>query len=136
MLSFLVMWLTTALVFAGGDALWLGWIAKSFYRHHLGPWMAPQPVWSAAILFYILLITGISIFVTAPALREDSLRYALIYGALFGFFTYMTYDLTNLATIRNWPLALVPVDIAWGSFLTAMAATAGFLATRWLTPLS
>lgn len=90
----------------------------------------------AAILFYALYVVGVVIFAVSPAFHAGSWRTAIVLGALFGFFAYATYDTTNLATLRGWPIAMVVVDIAWGTFLTAISATAGFLATQRLFPAS
>jgi uncharacterized membrane protein len=118
------------LVFLFIDLLWLGVIAKSFYFRHLEPFFAEKINWPAAFIFYILFVAGILVFAIFPALEKQSLQRAVVYGALFGFFTYATYDLTNLATLRNWPVIIVIVDILWGTVLCAAVATAGYLAAR------
>lgn len=99
------------------DFIWLGLVAKSFYRSQIGYLMKSSPNWTAAIIFYLLYVVGIMVFVIQPALRQGSWRYALLAGAFFGFITYMTYDLTNLATIQDWPMVVTIVDIAWGAVL-------------------
>ncbi|MDZ4715121.1 MAG: DUF2177 family protein [Cytophagales bacterium] len=121
----------TTLVFFAVDLLWLGVVAKGFYKKHLGGFLSDQVNWTAAIIFYLLFIVGIFVFAILPAVEKSSLTKAIILGALFGFFTYATYDLTNLATMKGWPLTIVFVDIAWGSFLTAVVAGAGYLITGW-----
>jgi len=88
----------------------------------MGDLMASEPKLMAGLAFYLLYALGATIFVTIPALSKQSLLYALQYGALFGFFCYMTYDLTNLAVIRDFPTRLAFVDMAWGSFVTAVSA--------------
>lgn len=120
----------TTLVFLAIDIVWLGWMAKDLYNKMIGHLLSPQVNWVAAIIFYLLFITGIFIFAILPAIEKDTWKYALLYGALFGFFTYATYELTNLATLRQWPATLVFIDIAWGVFLSASVATAGFFITR------
>ncbi len=120
----------TALVFFGLDFLWLGTVAKSFYRGQLGPLMADQVNIPVAAGFYALYVVGLVIFAVAPALAAGSWKTALMYGALFGFFAYATYDLTNLATLRDWPAALSVVDLIWGTVLSGTAATLGYLITR------
>jgi uncharacterized membrane protein len=120
----------TTLVFLAIDIVWLGWIAKDLYNKMIGHLLSPQVNWIAAIIFYLLFITGIFIFAILPAIEKDAWKHALLYGALFGFFTYATYELTNLATLRHWPATLVFIDIAWGVFLSASVATAGFFITR------
>lgn len=83
--------------------------------------------WPAALIFYALFIIGLIIFVISPAVEKKSLTHALIFGGLFGFFTYATYDLTNLATLKNWPLSLTIVDMIWGSVLAASVSVITFL---------
>ncbi len=117
-------------VFFAVDMVWLGWLARGFYRKHLGHWLAAEPNWTAAILFYLLFILGILVFVVLPGLEAGSLGRTLARGALFGLVTYATYDLTNLATARDWPLVVTVVDLAWGTVLSALVAAAGFLAGR------
>ena len=126
-------YLLTTLVFFMIDLTWLGLIARAFYARHLGPLLSEQVNWVAAIVFYLLFIVGIFIFAILPAVERASLGRALLYGGLFGFFTYATYDLTNLATLKGWPMTVVVVDIAWGVVLTATVAGAGYAITRWLT---
>jgi uncharacterized membrane protein len=113
-------------VFFAIDMLWLGLIAQSFYRTHLGYLLGPVN-WPVAIAFYLVFLVGLTIFATAPAYELRSLSYAILYGALFGFFTYATYDLTNWATIRDWPAIVVLVDILWGTVLSASVAAGTYL---------
>ncbi len=129
----LLSYLLTTLVFFAIDLLWLGLIAKGLYNKYLGPLLAEQVNWTAAIIFYLLFIIGIFIFAILPAVEKNSLQYAIIYGALFGFFTYATYDLTNLATLKNWPSSIVYIDILWGAVLSGSVATAGFFITRYFS---
>lgn len=120
----------TAIAFLIIDLVWLGIVAKGFYRSQLADFIGPVVI-PAAAAFYILYVIAIVIFAVAPALQSGSWKTAALYGALFGFFAYMTYDLTNLATLKDWPVKLVFVDIAWGTVLTASCATAGyFVASR------
>ena len=104
------------------DLVWLLGIAKNLYRDQMGDLMASEPKLIAGLAFYLLYALGVCIFVIVPALSKQSLIYALQYGALFGFFCYMTYDLTNLAVIRGFPTQLALIDIAWGSFVTAVCS--------------
>jgi len=113
----------TTVVFFAIDMLWLGFIARNFYRKHLGYLMAEQVVWAAALVFYFIYIGGILYFAILPALKAGSLQTALVNGALLGFLCYATYDLTNLATVKNWPILVTAVDLVWGALLTA--ATSG-----------
>lgn len=126
------LYLLTIPVFFGIDMIWLGVIAKAFYRNNLGHLLRPDVNWSAALVFYLLYIAGILIFATMPALEKKSLYQAVVLGGLFGFFAYATYDLTNMATLKGWPLNVVIVDILWGIVLSASVAAASFLIGRWL----
>jgi uncharacterized membrane protein len=105
------------------DLIWLLGIAKNLYRSEMGDLMATEPKLLAGLAFYLLYALGVCIFVIIPALSKQSWLYALQYGALFGLFCYMTYDLTNLAVVRNFPTQLAFIDIAWGSFVTALCAS-------------
>jgi uncharacterized membrane protein len=129
-MKLILSFILTTLVFLAIDIVWLGWIAKDLYNKMIGHLLSPQVNWIAAIIFYFLFIIGIFIFAILPAIEKDAWKHALLYGALFGFFTYATYELTNLATLRQWPASLVFIDIAWGVFLSASVATAGFFITR------
>ena len=86
--------------------------------------------WTAAILFYLLYIAGLVVFVISPALEKNSWTHAVLFGALFGLIAYATYDLTNLATIKNWPLVVTVVDLIWGMVLSASVSTIGFLIAK------
>jgi uncharacterized membrane protein len=112
------------------DGLWLGLASRDFYKARLGQLLLDQPIWSIAILFYLIHAAGISVFPVCMALSRDSWAAAALYGALFGFFAYSAYDVTNLATLRGWPMAVSLVDLAWGTVATAIAATASFLAIK------
>ncbi len=114
-------------VFLVVDMIWLGLVAKKFYREQLGFIMAPRVNWPAAALFYLLFIAGLIYFVVEPAIARQSAIYALFSGAFFGFICYGTYDLTNLATLKGWPLKVTLVDLAWGSFLCSLLGLVGFL---------
>ena len=110
------------------DMIWLGLVAKNFYRHQLGSMLSPKVNWPAAILFYLLFIAGLQLFVVGPALAQGGVLRALWQGAFFGLIAYATYDLTNLATLKNWPLAVTAVDLVWGSVLGAAVSFLGALA--------
>ena len=119
-------------VFLAVDLLWLGVVARGFYQTQLRPFLSPTVNWPAAFVFYLLYVVGIVIFAVLPGLAADSLALAAGWGALFGFFTYATYELTNLATLKDWPLKVVLVDTAWGVALCTTVASAGFLIGAWL----
>lgn len=124
---FIRLFFVAFIVFLLIDLVWLGLVAKKFYRKHLGFLMSKDVNWIAAIVFYIIFIVGIVLFVISPALEADSLKHALLYGALFGFVTYSTYDLTNLATLDKWPLLITIIDLIWGTFLAASVSVITFL---------
>ncbi len=116
------------MIFFAIDMLWLGLIAKNFYGAKLGHLMTPKVLWAPAFIFYMLFVAGILFFVVFPAIDKGSLGYALGAGALFGLITYATYDLTNLATLKDWPIIVTVVDLVWGSVLSASTATLSYLA--------
>jgi uncharacterized membrane protein len=115
------------------DGLWLTFIAKSFYKKHIGFIMTDNPNWLAVAIFYVTFAAGIIIFTVLPAVEKGSLLKAIIYGVLFGFLTYGTYDFTNWATIKNWPAIVVVIDIVWGMFVCGATATISFLITKWIS---
>jgi len=106
-------------VFFAVDMIWLGLVAKKFIREQIGFLMKTNINWLAAIIFYLLFIVGLVFFVITPAVEKKNWFNALFVGALFGLLTYSTYDLTNLATLKDWPLFLTVVDIIWGMVLSA-----------------
>jgi uncharacterized membrane protein len=107
--------------------VWLVLVAKKFYADQIGFLMKPDINWAAAIIFYLLFIAGLIIFVILPAVEKHSWIHAVLYGALFGLITYATYDLTNLATIKDWPLTVTIVDLIWGSTLAATVSVITYL---------
>jgi len=113
-------------VFFTIDMIWLGLVAKNFYKSQIGFLMKPDINWTAAIIFYLLFIVGLVLFVIMPAVEKGSWTYALLFGALFGLITYATYDLTNLATLKDWPLIVTIVDLAWGATLGALVSVITF----------
>lgn len=131
-INIIISYILTTVVFLVIDFAWLGFIAKDLYRKYLGSFLAENVNWTAAIIFYLLYVVGISIFAIYPAVNKDSFLRALVLGALFGFFAYATYDLTNLATLKGWPTPIVIIDIIWGSFLTGMVSLSGFYIVKWV----
>jgi len=121
----------TGIAFAAIDFFWLRWAGSNFYRPIIGAIMADKPRFDAAIAFYLIYIAGIVFFAVSPAFGHGGgWRTALGYGAAFGFVAYATYDLTNQATLKVWDVKITLVDMAWGTFVTAAAATAGYLITK------
>ncbi|MDP4589858.1 MAG: DUF2177 family protein [Burkholderiaceae bacterium] len=125
MLKYLGIYFSFLISLIAVDMIWLLVIAKTMYRDSMGDLMADEPKIAAGIAFYVLYAIGVCIFVIMPAINKQSWFDAVMYGALFGFFCYMTYDLTNLSVIRNFPTQLAFIDIAWGSFATAVVS--GFI---------
>jgi len=121
--QFLVAFLT----FLAIDGLWLTVVAKDFYAKHLGFIMTKTPNLTAALLFYVIYIFTMVVLIIAPALQKGSLMTAILTGALFGLCTYATYDLTNLATLKDWPLLVTIVDLIWGTVLSASVAGISYL---------
>ena len=122
-----IAYVVSAAAFLIADLLWLGVVARDFYLRHLGKFFADKVNWSAAWAFYVIYIAGIVVFAVRPAVRDQSLAGAVLFGSLFGFFAYATYDLTNLATLRDWPRSVVVVDIIWGTILSGITAGIGFM---------
>lgn len=117
-------------VFFAIDMLWLVVIARGFYLEQIGTLLKPDVNWWAAILFYLIFIGGMLYFVISPALEKRSARHAAVAGAIFGFVTYATFDLTSLALIRDWPVLLTVVDMAWGTVLSASVSLISFSIAR------
>ena len=132
MKNILLTYLVSTAVYLLLDVLWLGFAAKGFFSRHLGHLMDGVN-FKAAALVYILYTVGVMIFVIMPSIGKGSLLHAVIMGALFGFFVYMTYDVTNYAVIRGWPGIVVAVDIAWGVSVTAAVSAAGYLFGKWIS---
>jgi uncharacterized membrane protein len=132
MLYYLKLYFATLAVFFAVDMLWLGLIASSLYKKHLGFIMAPDVNWYAALIFYFIFIAGVLVFVVIPGIQDNDLPVTLLKAAFFGLITYATYDLTNLATVKNWPLIITFVDLAWGMILTTIVSLAGFLFGKWM----
>jgi uncharacterized membrane protein len=130
MTPLLAAYAAAAFAFCLADFLWLGFVAKGFIASQVGALVLDRPNWTAAAIFYALYLAGVVFFAVRPALAEGSLGGAVLHGALFGFFCYATYDLTNLATLKGWTLPMALVDIGWGTVVTAIAAAAGFLGAR------
>jgi uncharacterized membrane protein len=124
---FIKLFLIALPVFFVIDMVWLVLVAKKFYQEHIGFLMKPDINWFAAIFFYLLFIAGLVIFVISPAVEKHSWVHALLFGAFFGLITYATYDLTNLATLRDWPLLVTIVDLIWGTVLASSISLITYL---------
>ena len=117
----------TFVVFMGIDLVWLGFVAKNIYSKYLGYLMAPNINWLAAMVFYVIFIIGILYFVIAPSLVDRDFTQLVIRAILFGFITYATYDLTNLATVRDWPITITIIDLIWGTTLSTSVSVISYL---------
>ena len=124
---FIKVFLVSLIFFFAVDMFWLGFVAKSFYTKQIGFLMKENINWTAALIFYILFIAALVLFVIQPAIDKKSLQHAILMGAAFGFITYATYDLTNLATLKDWPLLVTIVDLCWGAFLAASVSALTYL---------
>jgi uncharacterized membrane protein len=133
-MQLIVAYIATAILFGVLDALWLGKMVPAVYRPEIGEMLMKGWRPAPALVFYALYMLGIQIFAVAPALKAGQWQVALIYGALFGFFCYMTYDLTNYATLKVWSLKVTLLDIAWGTVATGLAAGAAAWLTLALVP--
>jgi uncharacterized membrane protein len=129
-MKMLAVYAATLVVFTGVDFVWLGRMGDSFYRPAMGGLAMEGFRLGPAIVFYLLYALGIVFFAVSPALASQSWKMAAAYGLALGLVSYGVYDLTNQATLKNWPLTLTLVDMAWGCFLTGLAALAGYAAGR------
>lgn len=114
-------------LFLACDAIWLGLISKNFYKEQIGFLMKTNVNWTAALIFYLIFIAGLVLFVITPALEKSSWMYALMFGALFGLVAYATYDLTNLAILKDWPILVTLVDMVWGIAISAGVSVATYI---------
>lgn len=122
----------TFVIFFIIDIIWLALVAKNFYNLQIGFLMKSSVNWTAAICFYLLFIAALVFFIINPALAKNSMNYALFAGAFFGLITYATYDLTNLATLKDWPLKLTIIDLVWGTSLSALTSTISFTVIKYI----
>lgn len=126
-MKWLVYFVITFIVFMGIDLVWLGFVAKNIYSRYLGYLMAPKVNWLAALVFYVIFIFGVLYFVIAPSLVDRDFTQLVIRAMLFGFITYATYDLTNLATVRDWPITITIIDLIWGTTLSTSVSVISYL---------
>jgi uncharacterized membrane protein len=120
----------TLAVFFAVDMVWLGVVAKTFYRRHLGYLMGPRVVWTAALLFYLLFIAGLVVFAVRPAIVAGAPLKGLLLGAFLGLVAYATYDLTNQATVKDWPVVVTVVDLVWGAALGGLVSWVSVIVGR------
>jgi len=127
-MTFFKLYLVSLFVFFTIDIFWLGIIAKNLYREQIGFLMSDEVRWGPAILFYCLYIAGLVFFALLPVFNEGNWVSALLYGGFFGLVCYATYDLTNLATLKGWPMKIVVYDLLWGTFISGVTC----LTTFWI----
>lgn len=132
MFQYFIAWLAVAFTFLFIDAIWLGFVAREFYERHLGEFIRDDIQLGVAGLFYLLYTVSVIVFVIVPAHKSGSIVQAILLGGLLGLFAYGTYDLTNLATIKGWPVTAAIVDMAWGTVITATISVVGYLVLNWI----
>jgi len=120
----------TSILFLIIDLIWLSFSVKYFYKPQLGSLLNEKPVMWAAVLFYLIYVVGLAIIILLPAIKQDSITQAFFTGIVFGIVAYGTYNLTNMATIRNWSPYVVLVDIIWGGFLTGTSSALGIYLSK------
>ncbi len=131
-MDYVIAYIATAIVFLGIDAVWLGVVAGGWYFEKLGPLLREKPNFAYAGVFYLLFVAGVVILAVMPAVADGSWTRALFLGAVLGAVAYGTYDMTNLSTLKGYPVMVAAVDMAWGTALTAVSAVAGYFAVRLL----
>jgi uncharacterized membrane protein len=131
-MTFLTLYGIAFLVFLAIDAIWLGLVAPKFYKAQIGHLMAEKPNFIAALVFYLIFIAGLVYFVLIPAVDQESFGKVVVSGMLFGFMTYATYDLTNLATLKNWPLLVTGIDLLWGTALSLSVSVVTYGVYLWI----
>ncbi|MFK0335164.1 DUF2177 family protein [Rhizobium sp. NPDC090275] len=133
MKTFGIAYIATLLSFLLMDAVWLGLVAKSFYRQQVGDLMLPSPSLGVAAAFYVVFAIAIVVLAVRPGLGASSVWVAVGYGAVLGLAAYGTYDMTNLSTLKGWPVSLSIVDMIWGTVLTSVASACGYAAAKAMT---
>lgn len=131
--TYLLTYLASLITFVIIDGIWLAFVAQNFYQKHIGHLLAPQVNFFSAVLFYLLFLVAIIVFCVSPAIEKNSLFTALTLGAFFGLITYATYDLTNWATLKDWPVIVVIVDMLWGAFIASLISLVGYITWRSLS---
>ena len=134
MTRYAVAYVATFIIFLGIDAVWLTTMSQRLYRQYLGDVLAENFSPVPAVVFYLLYVVGMLIFALSPAFATGKWTTAALYGALFGFFAYATYDLTSHATIRGWPAIITVVDICWGTLVTSVSAALAFIVVQYFYP--
>jgi uncharacterized membrane protein len=125
-MKYVLLYILTFLVFLVIDAIWLLFISKNLYSKEIGHLMSDKALLLPALIFYLLFVVGILIFAVVPGYQAQSISKTLMLSALFGLMTYSTYDLTNLSTLRNWPLKITIIDILWGTTLSTITGLTSY----------
>jgi len=131
--QYIIAYAATLITFLAVDAVWLGLVAKRFYAEQMGSLMRPDILFMPAAVFYLIFALGVVVLAIRPGQPELSLLSVAALGALTGFMAYGTYNFTNIATIKGWPISMSVVDLTWGTILTAVSAAAGAIVVRKVT---
>ncbi|KUK76906.1 MAG: hypothetical protein XD93_0659 [candidate division WS6 bacterium 34_10] len=131
-MKYVLLYILTFIVFLAIDAVWLLVISKNLYSKEIGHLMAEKALLLPALIFYLLFVVGVLIFAVLPGYEAQSLSKTLMLGALLGLMTYATYDLTNLATLRDWPIKITIIDIIWGTSLSTLTGLAGYYIAKFI----
>lgn len=129
-MKYISVYVIAAVIFLALDALWLGFVARGFYQAHIGPLLLERPRFGVAAVFYAIYVVGLLYFALIPGLEAGSLSTTLLKAALFGFFCYLTYDASNLATLKGYAESIAVADVIWGAVISAVTAGATFLIVR------
>jgi uncharacterized membrane protein len=131
-MKYIYLYLITLLAFLVVDVIWLTVISKNLYSNSIGHLMAENPKLLPAAIFYLIFVVGVIIFAVLPGYQDSSLIKTILLAALFGGLSYATYDLTNLATLKDWPVHITVIDIIWGASLSTLTSVAGYYAASWI----
>lgn len=132
MISFIKIYVLTLVIFLAIDSIWLIFIAKNMYESQIGWLMSKSPNLIAALIFYLIFVFGLVYFALWPAVNNGNWSLLILNAAIFGLMTYATYDLTSLAVVKNWPVVMSIIDIAWGIFISVVTAIIVYDLLRWL----
>jgi len=131
-MKYIYLYIISFVIFLVIDYIWLNFIAKNIYSTKLGHLLADKPKLFPALIFYLIFVVGIIIFAVLPGYEAQNIWKTVMLGALFGFLTYSTYDLTNLATLKNWPVSVTIIDLIWGTSISTTVSVAGYFVAKML----
>ena len=129
---YIKLFLSSFVTFLILDAIWLGFVAKDFYAKQLSLYLTDDVIWSSALIFYVIFNVGLLILVILPSIEKNSYSTLVVYAIIYGLVTFATYDLTNLATVKEWPLIVSLVDMTWGMFVAFSSASVAFFANKYV----